>query len=146
LEGKLGRTQRVLNEVTEIASKTRGVDQVVSIAGISALDNSSSLANAGVAYLILKDWSSRGSGEDLRSLVFGLNDKLAAIQQARILVIPPPPVQGIGNAAGFAMQVELRDGTADYGKLQAVAGAVVGSAETQSAMQRVNSSFRSMVP
>ena len=146
MEGKLGRTQRVLNEVTEIASKTRGVDQVVSIAGISALDNSSSLANAGVAYLILKDWSSRGSGEDLRSLVFGLNDKLAAIQQARILVIPPPPVQGIGNAAGFAMQVELRDGTADYGKLQAVAGAVVGSAETQSAMQRVNSSFRSMVP
>ncbi|MGY3693743.1 HAE1 family hydrophobic/amphiphilic exporter-1 [Bradyrhizobium sp. USDA 3240] len=142
----IDRTQRVLDQVTEIASKTPGVEQVVAIAGISALDNSSSLANAGVAYVILKDWGSRGPGEDLRSLVYGLNDKLAVIPEARILVIPPPPIQGIGNAAGFAMQVQLRDGNADYGKLQAVTGAVVGNAQTQSALQRVQSSFRSMVP
>ncbi|WP_050425298.1 efflux RND transporter permease subunit [Bradyrhizobium tropiciagri] len=142
----LDRTQRVLDQVTEIAGKTPGVENVVSIAGISALDNSSSLANAGVAYVMLKDWDSRGPGEDLRSLVIGLNEKLAAIPEARILVIPPPPIQGIGNAAGFAMQVELRDGTADYGKLQAVTGAIVANAQTQSALQRVSSSFRSMVP
>jgi HAE1 family hydrophobic/amphiphilic exporter-1 len=142
----LDRTQRVLDQVTEIAGKAPGVEQVVTIAGISALDNSSSLANAGVAYLILKDWNSRGKGEDLRSLVYGLNDKLAVIPEARILVIPPPPIQGIGNAAGFAMQVELRDGNADYGKLQAVTGAIVRNAQTQSALQRVQSSFRSMVP
>ena len=54
-----------------------GVDQVITIAGISALDNSSSLANAGVAYLILKEWSARGQGEDLRSLFVGLNEKLS---------------------------------------------------------------------
>jgi len=142
----IDRTQRVLDQVTEIASKTPGVDQVVSIAGISALDNSSSLANAGVAYLVLKDWNSRGPGEDLRSLVYGLNDKFAVIPEARILVIPPPPIQGIGNAAGFAMQVEMRDGNADYNKLQAVTGAIVANAQTQSALQRVQSSFRSMVP
>ncbi|MBR0753110.1 efflux RND transporter permease subunit [Bradyrhizobium jicamae] len=142
----IDRTQNVLQQVTEIAGKTPGVEQVVSIAGISALDNSSSLANAGVAYLILKDWSARGPGEDLRSLVFGLNDKLAVIPEARILVIPPPPIQGIGNAAGFAMQVELRDGNADYSKLQAVTGAIVSNAQSQSALQRVQSSFRSMVP
>ena len=142
----LDRTQRVLERVSEIAGKSPGVQQVVSIAGISALDNSSSLANAGVAYLILKDWSQRGPGEDLRSLVFGLNDKLAEIEEARILVIPPPPIQGIGNAAGFAMQVELRDGNADYAKLQAITSAVVANAQTQSALQRISSSFRSMVP
>ena len=142
----IDRTQQVLDRVTEIARKTPGVEQVVSIAGISALDNSSSLANAGVAYVILKDWGSRGPGEDLRSLVYGLNDRLAVIPEARILVIPPPPIQGIGNAAGFAMQVQLRDGNADYGKLQAVTGAVVSNAQTQSALQRVQSSFRSMVP
>ncbi|UGX99964.1 efflux RND transporter permease subunit [Bradyrhizobium quebecense] len=142
----IDRTQRVLDQVTEIARKTPGVEQVVAIAGISALDNSSSLANAGVAYVILKDWGSRGPGEDLRSLVYSLNDKLAVIPEARILVIPPPPIQGIGNAAGFAMQVQLRDGNADYGKLQAVTGAVVSNAQTQSALQRVQSSFRSMVP
>jgi len=125
----LDRTQRVLDQVSELASKTPGVEQVVAIAGISALDNSSSLANAGVAYLILKDWSARGAGQDLRSLFVGLNEKLSAIEEARILVIPPPPIQGIGNAAGFAMQVQLRDGNADYGKLQAITGAIVANAQ-----------------
>jgi hydrophobic/amphiphilic exporter-1 (mainly G- bacteria), HAE1 family len=142
----LDRTQHVLDEVSEIAAKVPGVDQVVTIAGISALDNSSSLANAGVGYLILKEWSERGPGQDLRSLFVGLNEKMAAIPEARILVIPPPPIQGIGNAAGFAMQVQLRDGNADYGKLQAITGAIVANAQTQSALQRVSSPFRSMVP
>lgn len=142
----LDRTQRVLDQVTEIAGKTPGVAQVIGISGISALDNSSSLANAGVAYLILKDWEARGPGEDLRSLVVGLNRKLEAVTEARIFVLPPPPIQGIGNAAGFAMQVELRDGNSDFGKLQAVTQAVVANALTQSALQRVSSPFRSMVP
>ena len=142
----LDRTQHVLDQVSEIAGKTPGVEQVISIAGISALDASSSLANAGVAYLILKEWSERGAGQDLRSLFVGLNQKMTAIEEARILVIPPPPIQGIGNAAGFAMQVQLRDGNSDFGKLQAMTGAMVANAQTQSALQRVNSPFRSQVP
>jgi HAE1 family hydrophobic/amphiphilic exporter-1 len=142
----LDRTQRVMDQVQEIASKTPGVEQIMTIAGISALDSSSSLANAGVAYLVLKEWSERGPGEDLLSLFNGLNQRLSVIPEARILVVPPPPIQGIGNAAGFAMQVELRDGNADYGKLQAVTNAIVANGQTQSALQRVSSSFRSMVP
>jgi HAE1 family hydrophobic/amphiphilic exporter-1 len=142
----LDRTQRVMDQVQEIASKTPGVEQIMTIAGISALDSSSSLANAGVAYLVLKEWSERGPGEDLLSLFNGLNQRLSVIPEARILVVPPPPIQGIGNAAGFAMQVELRDGNADYGKLQAVTNTIVANGQTQSALQRVSSSFRSMVP
>jgi hydrophobic/amphiphilic exporter-1 (mainly G- bacteria), HAE1 family len=142
----LDRTQTVLEKVSEIVGKAPGVEQVITIAGISALDNSASLANAGVAYIILKDWDSRGPGEDLRSLVYGLNDKVAAIMEARTLILPPPPIQGIGNAAGFAMQVELRDGNNDYNKLQAITGAMVSSAASQSALQRVQSPFRATVP
>ncbi|MEA2821278.1 MAG: hypothetical protein QOJ86_3282 [Bradyrhizobium sp.] len=142
----LDRTQRVMDKVQEIAGQTPGVEQIMTIAGISALDNSSSLANAGVAYLILKEWSQRGKGEDLLSLFNGLNQRLAAIPEARILVVPPPPIQGIGNAAGFSMQVELRDGNADFGKLQAITDTVVANGQTQSALQRVSSTFRSTVP
>ncbi|WP_458757092.1 efflux RND transporter permease subunit [Afipia sp. TerB] len=142
----LDRTQRVMDQVSTISSKTPGVAHVLAISGISALDNSASLANAGVAYLVLKDWSERGTGEDLRSLVIELNQSMAAISDARITVLPPPPIQGIGNAAGFAMQVELRDGSSDLNKLQAVTNAIVTNAQTQSSLQRVSSPFRSMVP
>ncbi|MGN6286660.1 MAG: efflux RND transporter permease subunit [Afipia sp.] len=142
----LDRTQKVMDQVSTISGKTPGVAHVLAISGISALDNSASLANAGVAYLVLKDWSERGAGEDLRSLVVGLNQSLAAIADARIAVLPPPPIQGIGNSAGFAMQVELRDGSSDFNKLQAVTNAIVANAQTQSSLQRVSSPFRSMVP
>jgi hydrophobic/amphiphilic exporter-1 (mainly G- bacteria), HAE1 family len=142
----LDRTQKVLDKVSEIVGKTPGVAQVITIAGISALDNSASLANAGVAYIILKDWDARGKGEDLRSLVYGLNDKVAGIMEARTLVLPPPPIQGIGNAAGFAMQVELRDGNSDFAKLQAITSEMVRAAQSQSALQRVQSPFRATVP
>ena len=142
----LDRTQQVMDKVQEIASKTGGVDQIMTIAGISALDSSSSLANAGVAYLVLTEWSKRGPGEDLLSLFNNLNQKLSVIEEARILVVPPPPIQGIGNAAGFAMQIELRDGNSDFGKLQAITNAMVAAGQSQSALQRVSSSFRATVP
>jgi hydrophobic/amphiphilic exporter-1 (mainly G- bacteria), HAE1 family len=142
----LGRTKGVLDRVTEIARKTPGVDQVIAISGLSALDNNSTLANAGVAYVVLKDWSKRGKGEDLRSLFENLNRELGAVKDARILVLPPPPIQGIGNAAGFAMQLELRDGSVDLTKLQSITNTVVRQAQTQSALQRVASNFRATVP
>lgn len=142
----LGRTQETLRQVSQIAKATPGVDQVVTISGISALDNNSTLANAGVAYIILKDWSLRGKGEDLASLYQTLNRSLSDMEDGRVLVLPPPPIQGIGNAAGFTMQIELRDGSFDLAKLQGTVNAMVKTAETQSGIQRVSATFRANVP
>ena len=47
--------------MSKIAHADDAVDHVVTIAGISALDNSAVLANAGVAYVVLKDWSQRAN-------------------------------------------------------------------------------------
>jgi HAE1 family hydrophobic/amphiphilic exporter-1 len=142
----LDRTEHVMKQVSEIAGKTPGVDRVITVSGVSALDNNASLANAGVAYLVLKDWSERGPGEDLRSLVTGLNRSLGSIMDARIMVLPPPPIQGIGNAGGFTMQVELRDGSFDLAKLQSITEKIVADAQTQTGLQRVSSPFRSSGP
>jgi HAE1 family hydrophobic/amphiphilic exporter-1 len=113
---------------------------------MSALDNNATLANAGVAYIILKDWSLRGKGEDLASLYATLSDSLSNVADGLVLVLPPPPIQGIGNASGFTMQVEVRDGSFDLAKLQSSVNGIVGKAATQSGIQRVSSSFRANVP
>jgi HAE1 family hydrophobic/amphiphilic exporter-1 len=142
----LGRTQATLQQISKIARATPGVDKVVTIAGLSALDNNATLANAGVAYIILKDWSLRGKGEDLASLYATLNDSLSNLPDGLALVLPPPPIQGIGNASGFTMQVEIRDGSFDLAKLQGSVNTIVNKAATQSGLQRVSSSFRANVP
>jgi len=142
----LGRTQKSLEQVEQIANKMPGVERVITIAGISALDNSASLANAGVAYIMLKDWSERGKGEDLASLYTGLNEKMKAVTDGSVLVLPPPPIQGIGNAGGFTLQILLRDGSFDLGKLGNSTNAMVQAASTQSSIQRVSTSFRAAAP
>jgi HAE1 family hydrophobic/amphiphilic exporter-1 len=142
----LGRTEKALEDIGRIAKETPGVDQVITIAGMSALDNNSTLANAGLAYIMLKDWSKRGEGEDLASLYQELNASLAASEEARVIVLPPPPIQGIGNAGGFTMQVEVRDGSFDLAKLQSATNALVSAAQTQSGIQRVSAPFRANVP
>ncbi|MGO8366788.1 hypothetical protein, partial [Rhizobium johnstonii] len=55
-----------------------GIDQVLTISGISVLDNNASLQNAGVAYVVLKDWDESGKqkGQDLLSIYQHLNGAL----------------------------------------------------------------------
>jgi len=138
----LARTQAALDQASIIARKDASVAQVISIAGVSALDNNATLANAGVAYVVLKDWSQR---DDLRAVLARLAPALDAVD-ARVVVLPPPPIQGIGNAGGFTMQVQLRDGSTDFAKLQNVTNTIVANAQSQSALQRVSTSFRALAP
>jgi HAE1 family hydrophobic/amphiphilic exporter-1 len=138
----LNRTQEALDKVSAIAQKDSSVDQVIAIAGVSALDNNATLANAGVAYIVLKDWSKR---EGLRTVFPRLSQAMSDVD-ARVIVLPPPPIQGIGNAGGFTMQVELRDGSSDFEKLQGVTNTMVLNAQSQSALQRVSTSFRATAP
>jgi len=115
---------------------------VVTIAGVSAFDNSAALANAGVAYVILKPWSQR---EGLLPL-FGRLSKAFASVDAGVTTVPPPPIQGIGNAGGFTLQVELRDGSTDLAKLQSVTDTMVANAQSQSAIRVASTSFRASAP
>jgi hydrophobic/amphiphilic exporter-1 (mainly G- bacteria), HAE1 family len=144
----LGRTEHALEEVSKAVLAAPGVDHAVAISGISPLDNSASLPNAGAVYVILKDWSLRGkgTGADLRSLYFTLQGALDKIQDANCLLIIPPPIQGIGNASGFTMQVELRDGNFDFTKLERLTRTIARDGGTQSALQHLNTTFRANVP
>jgi HAE1 family hydrophobic/amphiphilic exporter-1 len=142
------RTDAVMQQISKIAQDTPGVDQVLTISGMSILDNSASLPNAGVAYVILKDWGVRGKvkGQDLLSIYERLNGALTSVLQAKTQVIVPPPIQGIGNANGFTMQVELKSGNFDYPLLETLADTLVKNGNAQSALQRLNTSFRADVP
>jgi hydrophobic/amphiphilic exporter-1 (mainly G- bacteria), HAE1 family len=131
----LERTTRALDDITTRVKAQSGVDQVVAIAGIAALNDNASMSNAGIAYVILKNWDERGPGEDLLGLYKGLSGRVDDIPDGTALVIPPPAIQGIGNTAGATMKVEIRDGSFDYPKLQRLAQAVADRAADQSMIQ-----------
>ncbi|MBI2736820.1 MAG: multidrug efflux RND transporter permease subunit [Rhodospirillales bacterium] len=144
----LERTNAAMEEVTKIAMATPGVDKVVALSGMSVLDSNSMLANAGVAYVILKDWGVRlkEPNQDLRSIVMHIGEQLRTLQDGRGFPLVPPAIQGVGNAGGFALQVEQKDGSFDYVKLQNATDNLIRNAGTQSALTNIVTSFRAGAP
>ncbi|MFA6302742.1 MAG: efflux RND transporter permease subunit [Legionella sp.] len=144
--GSLGRTETLLKDLSDKVSKIGGIQDVIAIDGISLLDNSANLANAGVLYIMFKDWDVRGKGEDLLSLYTKLNDIANKTLGAKILVMVPPPIQGLGQSGGFQMQLELQDGSFDYRKLQTATDLVIKYASQRPELQRLMTSFRAAAP
>ena len=143
----LGRTEQALQRVQEKARTLGFVREVIGIAGVSVLDGNASLSSGGVAYLMLKDWSERhGSDADLRSLYDRIGAALQDLDGARVMVIVPPAIQGLGNVGGFTTMVELRDGSTDFARLQSVVNRVVSAAGDDPALQRVATPFRADAP
>ncbi len=142
----LERTHAAMVQVEEAVLKVPGVEHAISIGGISVLDNSATLANAGVTYVVLKPWDVRGTKEGLRPLLENIQSAVSNITDAVASLVVPPPIQGIGNSSGFQMQVELRDNSKDYLKLQRVADVITADAATQSGILRVLTTFSAGVP
>jgi hydrophobic/amphiphilic exporter-1 (mainly G- bacteria), HAE1 family len=142
------RTDAVMQQISKIAKIIPGVNHVVTVSGVSILDNLASLANAGVAFVILNDWDARlkQKGQDLRSIIQNLNRSLQGVTQAFAFALLPPPIQGIGNVSGFTMQVEIKNGDFDYVLLQSLANTVVSDGNAQSALQRLATTFRAGAP
>lgn len=142
----LQRTEALLSRLSSEVSKMDGIENVISIDGISVLDNNASLANAGVLYVIFKDWDVRGKKDSLLAMYTRLNELANNTLDAKILVMIPPPIQGLGAAGGFQMQVELQDGSFDYRKLQTATDQMIQYGNKQPSIQRLMGSFRATVP
>jgi HAE1 family hydrophobic/amphiphilic exporter-1 len=142
----LQRTEKVLEEIARICRENPALDRTISIGGISPLDNNASLANSGIVYLMFKDWSRRSKSEDLLSIYKGLSARLARYQDARTMVLVPPPIQGLGLSGGFQMQVELTDGSDDFVRLQEAAEAIVARASVDPAIRIALTPLRASVP
>ncbi|MGB7260422.1 MAG: efflux RND transporter permease subunit, partial [Pseudolabrys sp.] len=92
------------------------------------------------------DWDVRGSAQGLLPMLNSLNKAMAPIDDATVRVLPPPPIQGIGFAAGFTMQVEMKDNGFDFPKLGSVVDTIAENAGAQSAIRMIITSFRANVP
>src|SRR5262249_40176181 len=88
----------------------------------------------------------RGKGEDLRSIYNDLSAKLKTCQDAKTMVLVPPPIPGLGLSGGFQMQLELTDGTYDLVRLQKVADEITAQASASPVIRMVLTPLRASVP
>src|SRR6185312_16063288 len=122
------RTDAVNRRAVELALKTPGVVGAVNIVGFSGATFTNA-PNSGAIFLVLAPFDERaGHPDQTAAAIQGrLFQKFAAIEDALIIVVPPPPVRGVGNAGGFRMMIEDRGGLGPQA-LQGAAYAMMGRA------------------
>jgi hydrophobe/amphiphile efflux-1 (HAE1) family protein len=142
----LSRTDEVNRRAVELAMQVPGVLGAVNVVGFSGATFTVA-PNAGAIFTVLEPFEQRAGDpkKSANSIIRQLYAKLSSIQEALILVVPPPPVQGIGNAGGFRMMVEDRAGHGSAALLDAV-NAVMARARRSPEMTNVFSLFEVSTP
>ena len=141
----LARTSVVADQVRAIADKVPGVAHVVQIVGLNGATRAAS-SNAAALFLTFAPPAERArEGHSMQSILGAMQMQTAAVDQARIIVIPPPAVPGIGTGGGFKLQIQDRSG-AGLAALEQVASTVAGIAMQSPEYAMVYTSFRNNTP
>jgi multidrug efflux pump len=124
------RTDAVIRQMSDIALKVPGIVDSVAFPGLS-IAGFSAAPNEGIVFFGLADFDERTSPELSKGAILGaVNGAIQQIQGARMFVVPPPAVDGLGNAGGFKLQVQDRGGLGEqalYGAVWGVLGQVYGN-------------------
>jgi hydrophobe/amphiphile efflux-1 (HAE1) family protein len=106
----LDRTTKVVREIERIALDTPGIVRVAAFAGFSGATRTQA-GNAAALFPVFDEPEARlKKGLTANSITAELRKRMAAIQGAFIIVIPPPAVPGIGTGGGFTIRVQDRQG------------------------------------
>jgi len=114
------RTVSVIHKVMEILDNTPGVGNYAAIAGLNVVTFSAK-SNSGTVFTQLKPWSERRKkSEHLTGIIADLNRRFSAISEARIIVIAPPAIPGLGSTGGFSFVLQQRESNDDIKGFQNV--------------------------
>jgi hydrophobe/amphiphile efflux-1 (HAE1) family protein len=134
-----------VRRIEQILSETRGVETMVAIGGRSFI---SGVNGPNVASLFprLAPWSERKAAE-LRAdaILTRLRARLGEIQDAVVVVFPPPPIRGISSGGGFQLELQSVGGRS-LEELDGVARQMIEAARQRPELAAAYTAFRPGVP
>ena len=138
------RTKTALEQLDKAAFAHPAFDDNISVSGFDVLTNGER-SNAGVSFVLLKDWSERRnpalSADAVTGALFGAG---MAIKDASIFSVAPPAVEGMSNTGGFEGFVQSR--TNDYAGLEQATQTLVAAAAQSREVAGVGTSYSAQVP
>jgi hydrophobe/amphiphile efflux-1 (HAE1) family protein len=115
----LARTEKVVARARRIILGTPGIEHVASFVGLDATTTTDA-PNQGTIFVGLPSlYNHHIAGVTAATMLASLRERLAVIKDARVLVILPPPVQGLGSAGGVKLMLEDREGRGPQALMQA---------------------------
>ncbi|MGB8375793.1 MAG: efflux RND transporter permease subunit [Salegentibacter sp.] len=140
----LDRSQRVAETLYDKMKEIDGIRTASMISGRNFFSGSGS--SYAMGFIILEDWGKRETDEtSVQGIIKKLNQKAAAISDAKILFFTPPSVPGFGSADGFELQVLDKTG-GKLTELDKTASAFVGKLNQQPSVAFASNSFSTDFP
>jgi hydrophobe/amphiphile efflux-1 (HAE1) family protein len=141
----IDRTDRVLREVSRRLREVPGIEEAVMFAGFDGASNTQA-PNAAAAYVTFDSYAERASnGRTEQAIIADMRAAVADIDEAMVLVIGPPVIQGIGNGSGFRMMVQALAGQSPR-ELEQVAGGLIGQANQTPGLTQVYTLYNTATP
>ena len=139
------RTDAVTRRLDAIAREAPGVDHTFAIVGYSSVLQANQ-SNVGAAFIIPKPFAERTDPAlHVNAMMADLRKRFSVVQEARVLVLPPPPLRGLGNAGGFKLQVQDLDG-AGLGALQGATQKLIDAITKEAGFSSIITGFRANSP
>ncbi len=106
----LVRTTEIVRRIQDIALDTPGIIRVAAFAGLSGATRTQA-SNAAALFPVFEEPEVRlKKGLTAAVITAELRKRLTSIEGAYIIVIPPPPIPGIGTGGGFTLRIQDRQG------------------------------------
>ncbi|TXD76396.1 efflux RND transporter permease subunit [Algoriphagus ratkowskyi] len=140
------RTRNVMLEMNDILLSTDGIKNVTGIGGLNVI-NFSFKSNSATFFIQMTPWSERKeASQQLNGIMGQLNQKFAAITDAKIVVVPPPAIPGLGSTGGFSFMLENRGGNTDIKEFEGVLGRFLAAANQRPEIAMAFSFFTAKTP
>ncbi|MBN8747845.1 MAG: multidrug efflux RND transporter permease subunit, partial [Variovorax sp.] len=141
----LDRTDDVIRRMGEIMKKNPNVEETLAFPGLS-INGFTNSSNSGIVFATLKPFNQRKRADQSGGAVAGqLNQAFAGIQDAFIVMFPPPPVAGLGTTGGFKLQLEDR-ASVGYDQMDAAVKAFMAKAYQAPELTGMFTSWQVNVP
>ncbi|MBO9519215.1 MAG: multidrug efflux RND transporter permease subunit [Porphyrobacter sp.] len=139
------RTDAVMKKVAARMLPIDGIKGTVMLSGFDGTSETQS-ASAAAAYWVLDDFEDRaGKNQSIDELIAEAQKATADITEARLMIVKPPVIRGIGSAGGFRMMIEDKNGRG-YRAMQDAANAVIAQANQQPGLAGVYTFFDTGTP
>jgi HAE1 family hydrophobic/amphiphilic exporter-1 len=142
-------TTRSIEMQLELQKRVREIPAVSVVGGLAGLNilTFSNKSNAGTLFITLKHWDDRDlKTESVPMIMAEIQKRTADIKEARILVIAPPAIPGLGASSGFTFELQQTTSTDDIRQFEEVMRKFIGAVNQRPEIAMAYSFFSTKTP
>ncbi|MBE7173848.1 MAG: multidrug efflux RND transporter permease subunit [Williamsia sp.] len=140
------RSLQVLDTMMSKLSRTPGIAHYAALGGLNVVTFATK-SNSGTVFIQLQPWKDREDKSlQVGSLIASLQQSFATIKEANVVVIPPPPIPGLGQTAGFTFELQQRQSNDDIRTFERIVQNFLAEANKRPEISRAFSFFSAHTP